>query len=163
MSSDFGLYDMLSLSLCCSIQEPQHGGREEVVEMSSDIVCHNSVAYEVMARKPVRIGQDVLILKQLINIVCFELQKPHKESQNTSDILCFKSPAYEAVSCKPPVYDYVSLSDVHPKPSLGGSDYTELGPHPLDAPPILSVRGGKKVLSSDIKHTVSSTELAYDT
>ena len=75
--------------------------------------------------------------------------------ESTSDIVCVKSAAYEAVSHKPPVYDYVSLNDVHPKLSLEGSHYTELGPSPLDAPAILPELGGKKVLYSDVKHTVS--------
>ena len=81
-------------------------------------------------------------------------------SESASDIVCFKSPAYEAVPRKPPVYDYVSVNDVQSKSSLGGSHYTELGPRPLDTPAILPELGGKKVLYSDVKHTVSCAELA---
>ena len=82
--------------------------------------------------------------------------------ESTSDIVCFKSPAYEAVPRKPPVYDYVSVNDIHPKSSLGNPHYTELGPCSLDAPAVLPELGGK-VLDSDVKHIVSCAELAdYD-
>ena len=88
----------------------------------------------------------------------FYVQHVHRMSESASDIVCLKSPAYEAIPCKPPVYDYVSVSDVHPKSSLGGSNYMELGPRPLDAPAVLPALGGK-VLYSDVKHTVSDAEL----
>ena len=82
------------------------------------------------------------------------VQQVHRVSENTTEITCMKSPAYEALSLKPPVYDYVVASDIHPKSSPGGSNYTELGPRPLDAPPVLPQLGGK-VLYSNVKHTVS--------
>ena len=75
--------------------------------------------------------------------------------ETTSDIACVKSSAYEAVSYKPHVYDYITVNDECPKLSSGDCHYMELGPRPLDAPPILPPLGGKKVLYSDVKHFVS--------
>ena len=80
-------------------------------------------------------------------------------SESASDVVCFKSPAYEEVPPKSPVYNYVAVDDVHPKPSSGGSHYTELGQCPLDAPTIPPELNGK-VLYSDVKHNVGYAELA---
>ena len=82
-------------------------------------------------------------------------------SESTSDIVCVKSVAYEAISHKPPVYDYVSINDIHSKSSLGGSHCIEVGPRPLDVPAVLPELGRKKVLYSDVKPTVSSMKLAH--
>ena len=89
-------------------------------------------------------------------------QNSHGMSKSAADIVCVKSVAYEAVPHKPPIYDYVLVNGVHPKPSSGGSHYMELGPHPLDAPAVLPELDGKKVLYSDVKLTVSSADLQID-
>ena len=54
-----------------------------------------------------------------VHLFFFYQQQVHRISESTSDIACTMSPAYEAVAHKPPVYDYVLVSDVRPKLSSG--------------------------------------------
>ena len=82
-------------------------------ETTSDIVCDKSATHEVVSQA-------------------------HATSDTTPDIVCMKSAAYKAVSHKPPIYDYVLVSNFEPKLSSGGSRSPHgTGTTSLDAPAVL--------------------------